>query len=153
MALEEQRDPQFWRGVASDPACLPALYGAPVESLDAIVSDPNVTPLATEHGGFLFSRRDELGRVQELHTLYRPQGWGREVHGALLAALERIFADADIVTTYASVGQWRTAPPRSFGFKASSRTFVSNLGEFRFWFLDRDAWMKSPARLRWMGAH
>lgn len=130
------------------------MYGAPIEAIDAIVTDPGVLPLANEYGGFLFSRRDVFGRVLELHTLFKPEGWGRTVHAAALEAFERVFdGGADLVTTYSSPGNWRSSPPRSFGFKASSRTFVSELGAFRTWHLDREAWLKSPARLRWIGAH
>ena len=153
MALEEQRDPSFWRDVASHPDCLPAMYGATIEAIDAIIADPGVLPLATAHGGFLFSRRDVFGRVLELHTLFRPEAWGRTVHAAALEACERVFdGGADLITTY-SGENWRSSPPRSFGFKASSRTFVNELGEFRTWHLDRESWLKSPARLRWIGAH
>jgi len=155
MDLEERRDPVFWRSIASDPACRDAFCGLPIEeTIEAVIANPAVVPLASENGGFLFSQTGGFGRVFELHTLYREAGWGREVHDAAIAAFERIFSGpADMVTTFSAIGQWRTSPPRSFGFKQASRDFDNEFGSFRFWYLAREDWLKSPARLRSMGAH
>jgi hypothetical protein len=145
----ENRSAAFWRAVASAPECAGALFGAAPETLDDVIASPAVLPLATEHGGFLFLNRDAFGRVKELHTLFTREGWGHEVSRAAKSAFERVLADADIIFTQEVVGEWRTRPPRSFGFRAAGPEFAADLGIFRCWYLTRDAWLESPARLRW----
>lgn len=145
-AICEQRDPSFWRDVAADPAVAPSLFGIEPEALDAVIEHPCVLPLASENGGMLFTSRCGFAKVWELHTLYKPQGWGREVLNAAKQAFRRMFGDgAEMVFTHEQVGNWRSRPPRSFGFKPQGAPFESALGTFRLWVLTRDAWGASPA--------
>lgn len=149
--IREERDPGFWQRIAEHPDVAPhVLLGRNDIRLDAIVTDPSVLPLASEHGGFLFCRLDGLGRFWELHTLYRPEGWGREVLLASKAALQRLFTEAQILTTYEVEGWWRSRPPKSFGFtQAGDFRAVPELGiALSTWVLTKKAWAQSPAYRR-----
>lgn len=142
--IREERDPWFWNRVANHPEVAPHVF---VRDLDQIVTHESILPLASEHGGFLFCRLDTFGRFWELHTLYTPEGWGKEVLLAAKAAFRRVFEVGQVVTTYEVEGWWRSRPPRSFGF--------TQAGEFRAvpdmdialstWVLTKAAWEQSPA--------
>lgn len=153
MEICEQRDPAFWRAVAEHPEVSPSvLFGHDAEVMDAIVANPGVLPLASENGGFLFTSRDNFGRVFELHTMFRPNGWGREVALALKQALERVFnGGADLVFTHSNEDAWRTKPPLSFGFKRLGEPFDTEWGRFCTWGVFANQWSQSPARTRWLG--
>jgi len=115
-------------------------------SLAEIVQHPTVTPLRAEHGGFLFVAQGGLGRVYELHTLFTPEGWGREVAAAAKSAFRHMFdGGAQIVTTYEVEGWFRSRPPRSFGFRPVGDFAPSPFGSLRTWILTADAWAGSPA--------
>lgn len=148
--IREERDPAFWRWVAEHAEVAPhTLMGHPVSVLDALVASPQVTPLAAENGGFLFVRLD-VGFTHELHTMFRPAGWGREVATALPAATERMFdAGARLLTTQEQDRPRPTNPPKSHGWKAAGDfADVGLLVRLRPWFLTLDAWRASPARRR-----
>lgn len=153
MQVHEERDPAFWRAVAAHPEVGPMiLMGHSLDTLDAIVSHPDVTPLASKNGGLIFTARDQFGKVLELHTLYRPEGWGKEVAAAAKHAFERVFSGgADLVFTQENLAHWRSRPPKSFGFKPMGEAFESVLGKFRSWALSASDWKSSPARMRWVG--
>lgn len=142
MTVWEDRDAAFWNAVATHPEVAPHVFlGREGLDLSDIVRHPSVQPLRSEHGGFLFCRLDGLGRVYELHTLYTPEGWGREVLTAAKAAFAQIFdAGAQLVTTYEVEGWWRSRPPRTFGFKPAGDFAPSNFGSLKTWFLTLDAW-------------
>lgn len=148
--IREDRDPAFWTRIAEDPAVKPHVGLGRDLDMTAVTS-PQVTPLRTENGGFLFVRLDGLGRFQELHTMYLPAGWGREVLGALKEAVAEMFArGAQMITTYEVEGHWRSRPPITFRFEPCG-DFAPAPGfsvRFRSWFLTRDAWEASPARRR-----
>lgn len=145
MSLRVERDPQFWLEVASHPA-VAGLMGVSTNfaALAQIVGNPAILPLAAEHGGFLFVQRDSLGRVLELHTLFTPEGWGREVHGAAKEAFSRVFRDADLVFTAQMEANSRSQPPRSFGFRPIGEFVPTSFGSARTWILTGDAWKASP---------
>jgi hypothetical protein len=144
--IREERDPDFWRGVADHPQVSHIKFGLPFD-IGQLVEHDSVTPLASENGGFLFCRLDGLGRVFELHTLFKPEGWGREVSGAAKEAFAAMFAKgARVITTYEVEG-W-TAPPLSFGWRAVGGFDASDFGQVRTWVLTLDAWETSPARRR-----
>lgn len=150
--IREERDPGFWQRVAEHPEVAPHVFlgHGPID-LAGIVAHPSIMPLASEHGGFIFCRLDSLGRVWELHTLYTPEGWGREVLGALKAATERMFqAGAQAITTFSVEGWWRSRPPKSFGYvEAGDYAAVPHLGAaLSTWVLTKRAWDASPARRR-----
>lgn len=147
--IREERDPAFWARIASHPDVAPhvLLNGGSVD-LAQIIALPGLLPLASEHGGFLFARLDNIGRIYELHTLYEPEGWGREVLVSAKQAFARVFASgAQLVTTYEVEGWWRSRPPKSFGFvRAGDFAAVPDLGAaLSTWVLTSDAWDASPA--------
>lgn len=154
MQVCEQRDPGFWAPILSDPDVAPSLFGQPVEAVVALLQNPAVLPLATRNGGLLFISRCGFGRVHELHTAYTRAGWGREVHAAAKEAFRRIFGGgALIVFTYEYVDNWRTRPPKSFGFRAEGEPFTNEHGQFQLWLLSRAAWEQSPAAQRYREVH
>lgn len=148
--IREDRDAGWWQALADHPAVKPHVgLGRDLDM--SVVASEAITPLRSENGGFLFLRLDGLGRVRELHTFYRPEGWGKEVLAALKAACERIFASgAQLITTYEVEGHWRSRPPKTFRFEpcgdfAPVPGFSINT---RTWILRKDAWEASPARGR-----
>lgn len=147
------RDPAFWDGVANHPEVAPHVFlGQQGLSFMECVSHPSVTPLRAKHGGFIFAKLDGLGRVYELHTLFTPEGWGREVFIAARQAFNRIFDQgAQVIVTYEVEGWWRSRPPKTFRF-APAGDFEPAPPEYgvnlRTWILTREAWEKSPARGR-----
>lgn len=147
--IREERDPGFWQKVAEHPLVVRHVFlGSSVLDLSEIIAHPTVTPLAAEHGGFLFVRLDGMGRVFELHTLFTPEGWGREVLTAAKQAFAQIFdAGAQLVTTYEIEGWWRSRPPKSFGFtRAGGFQPIPQIeASVSTWVLTSDGWAASPA--------
>lgn len=149
--IREDRDPEFWQAVVDHPSVKPHVALGRELDMGAAVANPQVTALRSENGGFLFLRLDGSGRVQELHTMYRPEGWGREVLGALKEAVTEMFArGAQLITTYEVEGYYRSRPPKTFRFEpcgdfAPVPGFSINT---RTWALRREAWEASPARGR-----
>lgn len=144
--LREERDAFWWWGIATHPE-VETLLGVRFEvaQIAGIVERANVLPLASEHGGFWFVTIDSLGRVAELHTLYKPEGWGREVHGAAKAAFNQMFAGAcEMIVTQQMRDNPRSQPPKSFGFRPLGDFTPSHLGDTKTWILTREAWAASP---------
>lgn len=143
------RTAAFWRDVAAHPAVARTLLGADPEDVALIATTPPAIALAAEHGGFILQPRDAFGRVLELHTMFTPEGWGREAASAAKEMFTTVFADADMVVTYENVNDWRARPPLSFGFRPCGGEF-ERMGEtWRTWSLSADAWRTSPAFIRW----
>lgn len=149
--IMEERDLAFWQMIADHPEVKRRVSLGKDLQLDLVVMHPSVKPLASENGGFLFCRLDGLGRVYELHTMYTPAGWGREVAEASREAFNRVFNEgAQIVVTYEVKDWWRSRPPLSHGWKkAGEFLFSESLAtEVRSWVLTRDAWVQSPVGRR-----
>lgn len=148
--IEAQRDPAFWRRIATHPEVAPhALMGAGPEIIAPLLAEQTTIALASQNGGFLFLKLDGFGFVRELHTLYTPEGWGREVALALKEATEVVFATAQVIVTQEQEGWWRSAPPKSHGWKtAGPYREVGLAAPLRTWILTREAWEQSPARRR-----
>jgi hypothetical protein len=146
--IREDRDEAFWRGVYEHPEVKPHVSFGHELDIGDIIASPAVLPLRAEHGGFLFFRLDGIGRVYELHTLFTPEGWGREVLQALKEAVCEVYArGGQIVTTYDAEGHWRSRPPKTFRFEAAG-DFADVTGlpvRLRSWVLTRTAWEGSPA--------
>lgn len=144
-----ERDPAFWREIACHPAVAPALIGLSPEVVGEFATRPDVLPLAAVHGGFLFVRRDELGFSCELHSLFTPGGWGREVHEAGWQALNALWLlGYQTLTTFEAAVNERSRPPRSFGFIACGPWRETPFGTLRQWVLTREAFAASPAAQR-----
>lgn len=151
--LRLERDPAFWSRVASHPALTEAMLGADPEAVGAFAASDVVIPLAAEHGGFLFIRLDRLGRALELHTMFTPEGWGREVLFAAKAAFRLLFSEgAQVIMTHEVEGLWRSRPPKTFRFAPTGEMAPANVNgrplTLRTWILTRDAFDASPANRR-----
>lgn len=143
----ENRDPAFWRGIAAHPRVAHVLLGAQSELLDQIIPSERVLPLASENGGVIFANLDAFGRLWELHTLFTPDGWGKEALATCKAAFERLFGGGgQVVVTYEVEGNPQSRPPRTFRFQPVGDFGPTDFGQFRTWILTREAWESSPAR-------
>lgn len=148
--IREERDPAFWEHVAAHPDVAPHFgLGGPVD-LAALVANPLVKPLAAEHGGFLLFQMDGYARVFELHTLFMPDGWGREAAAAAKAMFAQMFAgSAQLIVTHEVEGNWRSRPPKTFRFAECGDFTKSPAGpRLKTWALSKTAWDVSPARQR-----
>lgn len=144
----EQRDPSFWRAVIDHPEVKPHVTLGREFDVGPLIASSRVLPLASENGGFLLVQLDGLGRVFELHTMYRPEGWGREVLTASKAMFRQMFERCDLIVTHEVFGWWRSRPPKSFGFRPAGEFRPEYGTQLRTWTLTRDDWEKSPARRR-----
>jgi len=139
------RDPAFWRWVLADPEVSKGLLGADPEQVIQLLAQPHVKPLASENGGYVFIQMDQRGRAFELHSLFRPEGWGRETLLSGKQAARQMFSSgAKLLMTHEVEGQWRTRPPRSFGFAPAGEPEDGR----RTWVLTQLAWNASPAGRR-----
>jgi hypothetical protein len=152
-AVRIERDPAFWAQVLAHPEVARGAAFDQAIDIAAVVGNPAVLPLRAEHGGFLICALDAAGWVRELHSLFTPEGWGREVHAAAKAALSLCFDDGmQALATYEARSNPRSRPPRSFGFSSMGEfTPAGRLGprfaavEMRGWILTRRTWEASPA--------
>lgn len=145
------RDPAFWDAVASHPEVAPHMLFDIERSFEDILSLQSVTPIGSRHGGFIVVRLDHPGRVYEVHTLFTPAGWGKEVATAAREALTFMFSagGADLLTTLEVEGNWRSAPPRSFGWTECGDFKPFALGRAaKLWSITSKAWFGSPVRKR-----
>ena len=145
-----ERDPAFWEAVASHPALAGVLHGVAPATIGQLAGLPSMLPLAAEHGGFLFGAMDGFGFVRELHTLFTPEGWGREAVNAGVEALEVLFdGPCELVVTYEQEDNRRSRAPRGFGFTMAGGDFRETaFGPLRVWLLTRSAWLASPMKER-----
>ena len=144
-----ERDPAFWTAVATHPALGEGLLGLDPAEVGGIVRRPHVLPLAAEHGGFIFARLDPMGFVCELHTLFTPEGWGREALAAGIAAINAVWlVGFQLITTFEVRDNPRSRPPRSFGFTLAGDWRDGPYGALRLWSLGREAWTQSPGMRR-----
>lgn len=149
--IAEDRSVAFWRDVLDHPLVKPHVAMGQEIDLAALLASDRVTPMRAAHGGFMFVQLDGLGRVYELHTLFTPEGWGREVFCAAVEAFDLMFArGARLITTYEVLGNWRSRPPRTFRFEAAGDfDHAAQIGaDVRTWFLTAPAWSHAPARKR-----
>jgi hypothetical protein len=144
-----ERDSAFWFEIASHPAVRGAVMGLDPQAVAEAALRPTLLPLASDNGGFLFGQMDAMGVVRELHTLYRPAGWGREVAGAAKQAFAWVFQTAQVVVTYEMQANEKSRPPRSFGFTPAGEWQMTAAGALRAWVLTRAAWELSPAHRRY----
>lgn len=118
------------------------------EEIGKWAESPLVLPLAFEHGGFLICRLDGFGAQREFHTLFTPEGWGREAHEAAVEAVHHCFAIGTLaLSTFEPLDNRRARPPLSFGFERLGER-DSPIGPVAYWILTKDRWEKSPAGRR-----
>jgi hypothetical protein len=145
MSLRIERDAGFWRGIAAHPE-VASHIGATGRQVAALAASPTILPLAAEHGGFLFRNLDGLGFVFELHTLFTPEGWGREVVTGAHEAFARLFnSGVALVVTHEQRDWWRSRPPRSHGWLLAGDWRQAAGMEVRMWTLTRGAWLASAS--------
>jgi hypothetical protein len=149
--IREERDPAFWTAVYEHPDVKPHVCLGRAVDLAPLLAHERVLPFRADHGGFLFVQLDGLGRVHELHTMFTPEGWGREALIAAKHAFAEVFArGGQIVTTYEVRGNPRSQPPLSFRFERAGEFARCDAleADLRSWVLTRNAWEASPARRR-----
>lgn len=138
------RDEVFWRSVCEHPDVEPWVsLGIKTDWLAPLLGAAHVQPFRSEHGGYFLVKMDPLGRLWDLHAAFTPEGWGAEASSTLKATL-RDLGGWDLITSTEVGGNWRSRPPRSFGFRPSAPAH----GGYRTWILTRAAWEASPAYRR-----
>lgn len=144
--VREERDPAFWQAVAEHPDVRHVTKGQFVD-MAAVVASPRVIPLASSHGGQIFVQLDGPARLFEMHTLFTPQGWGREAHAAIRQAHDYMFDEvqADLLITF-ETDHPQSRAPRTFGWRPIGELRHGFMGPLRTWFLTREGWAQSPAK-------
>ncbi len=144
-----ERDPGFWERVASHPAVTAALLGFEPAVVSRLCVSPRALPYAAPHGGYIFIRLDASGFACELHSLFTPEGWGREAHQAGIEAAGAIWRlGFQLIQTLEIAGNPRSRPPRSFGFRPAGEFRPSPAGAARLWTLSWADWSARPATRR-----
>lgn len=143
--IREDRDLSFWTGIAAHPALAHLLHGRSPDDLALLPA--TAIFLRAEHGGFIFLPADSFGRAFELHTMFTPEGWGREAFIAAREAFDFIFQRGDLVITHETEHP-QSRPPKTFRFARIGEFCPTPAGNLRLWILTRDAWASSPARRR-----
>jgi hypothetical protein len=144
-----ERDPVFWTTVAAHPSVAPMLRGVDPALVGELASRREFLPIAAEHGGFLLQRRDDLGFAWELHTLFTPEGWGREAVVAGIEALGLMFGSrACLISTFEVKANPRSRPWKGLGFATAGDGAQTPVGELRLWILTKSAWAESRAAKR-----
>jgi hypothetical protein len=140
------RDAAFWDRIASHPAVAPHIFmGGEPQSLAPLVENPKAHPYASANGGAIFSPVDPLGFVVEMHTLYTPEGWGREVATFGKQFINDVLQTASLILTHEQEGHWRSRPPKSHGWQACGDYVECGFPHrLKLWALSREAWFASP---------
>lgn len=122
------------------------MLGLDPEQVGALAVSQGVTGFASKHGGFLLANIDGMGRGYDLHALFTPEGWGREVNAGLKYLLLGVFRTAHYITVSELEQMPSSRPPLSFGFHPCSIGWLdSPHGPMRTWILTLDSWRASPA--------
>lgn len=140
--IREERDPAFWQRIADHPEVAPAISLGRAVDLSPLIASPHATPLAAEHGGFIIVRLSV--QIAELHTLFTPEGWGREVAAAAREMNAYVFASHQVLVTFEVEGNWRSRPPKSHGWSLAGDFEPTEHATLRSWVLTRAAWRGSP---------
>lgn len=121
------------------------LKGAPIDHIDQVVVDRLNCPLAAPHGGFIFCAQPGDG-AYDLHTMFTPEGWGREVALAARCAFGFMFEGGgmQVCHTLEQQDYYRSRPPKSHGWVATSDFAEGSIGSVRSWELTRERWRASP---------
>lgn len=144
-----ERDPDFWAAIAAHPAVAAVLRGVDPGAVGVLAGRRDFLPIAAEHGGFLLQRRDDLGFAWELHTLFTPEGWGREAVVAGIEALGLMFgSNASLISTFEVKTNPRSRPWKGLGFSPAGDWARTPMGELRLWILTKSSWTESRAAKR-----
>lgn len=134
------RDPSFWRPICEHPEVKPHVsLGSEHDWLTPLLENPRVLPFIGERGGYFLVDMAH-GRIWDLHAAFLPSGWGKDA-SATLKRLLGALRGWDAVTSLEVEGNWRSRPPRSFGFRPAAPMRDG----YRTHVLTRTAWEASPA--------
>lgn len=135
----------WWDEIASHPQVADHVFmGLPRVSMSTLLEQPGAFGLHSTNGGCIFIPRDPLGLTLEMHTLFRPEGWGREVAAAGRRFMPAVFESAALILTHEQEGHWRSRPPKSHGWKpCADFQDVGLPRRLRLWALTREGWMDS----------
>jgi hypothetical protein len=132
------RDPAFWQPIIDHPLVKPHVsLGSDVDWLSVLLDSPMCVPFRGEAGGYFLVRMAH--GTWDLHAAFEPRGWGRDANVTLKRALGAV--EWDLIVSLEVDGNWRSRPPRSFGFRPAE-PMRSGL---RLYHLTRAAWEASPA--------
>lgn len=140
------RDVAFWDRIAAHPEVAPHIFmGREPETLGPLILNPLTKPYASNNGGVLFLPVDPLGFVVEMHTMFTPEGWGREVALNGKRFVNDVLRSASLILTHEQEGHWRSRPPRSHGWRACGEFKDTGFPHrLKLWALSREAWFASP---------
>lgn len=140
------RDAKWWDSIATHPEVSPHVFmGFEPVSLSGLVEAENNLPLRSENGGVILVGLDAFGLVREMHTMYSPEGWGREVASNGKLFMQEAFKTTQVLFTHEQEGNWKSRPPRSHGWKQASDYREVNLPKrLKLWMLTRDDFYSSP---------
>ncbi len=138
------RDASFWERIANHPDVAHVMFGQVVDF--SSVEAECVYPYAAVNGGYIFVRLDPFGRIYDLHSLFTPEGWGREAFQTAIEVLA-LLPGWQVITTY-HTGHKQSKPPASFGFRPAGAFCETPFGNWQTWLLTRDAWEASPVYKR-----
>lgn len=143
--LRIERSEDFWSGIIRHPSVGNSLGMADEEFLSC-VAHPQVTPFASENGGFLTIDLG-IGLMSEFHTVFTELGRGREAFSSACELAEILFQNHDVLTTY-ETANITSRPPRSFGFQTEDSWITTPKGDLKLWYLTKSRWRQSPAHRR-----
>lgn len=147
--IREERDTDFWREIAGHPSLAGVMMGMDPQQVASAAMRVSILPLASDNGGLFLGQMDQLGLTVELHALYRPAGWGREVHKAAIEAAQWVFANGvQVVIAHEIEHLEHSRAPRTFGFVQAGDWRDTVIGRCRAWVLTKSAWEASKAYRR-----
>lgn len=149
--ITDKRPAKFWNEIESDPGIATATLGNAM-SLAELAAHPSVSTFTGPNGGYLaIDLIPPQGRFVEIHSIFRPAGWGREALQIARETCQILFERGVVlITTFQPESEWRSKPPASFGFRPISE-FVPIAGfskNARTFILTKDMWLSSPASKR-----
>ena len=150
-------DPAHFNAVANDPSVRPFLGGEGQIDLTPLLRNPAHVGIATEHGGFVLVNQGE-GRY-EVHSMFLPEGRGREAVEAMRAASAYLFAATDcveVVTKAATTNRGAMALALRAGFEprfeGPVRWTSTDVLWHRFYGLTLERWCVHSQDLERLGA-
>src|ERR1035437_1030020 len=145
MTLRIERSEEFWTSIISHPSVNDSL-GMTVDEFLNCVAHPQVTPYASENGGWLLIDLG-IGLIAEFHGVFTETGRGLEAFKTGCELANIIFSKHDMAITYQTNNRC-SGPPLSFGFQKENTWRSTPKGDMRLWFLTKTRWESSPAYRR-----
>lgn len=145
MGAVVDRNPQFWVKIASHAGVAHVLDGMEAATIADIALQDDVIPYRGINGGYFLKKSDSFGRVYELHTIFTPEGWGKEAFYVARSMFDQAFAFCDLILTH-ETEHHQSRPPKTFRFKQMGDFNYTPHGRVRLWSLSKADWESSPAR-------